>query len=111
MHWHKERDGRGYWCVTKYEDLKLVSRNPLLFSSWRGGTTADAGVYVFVPYSSAVKDMGSEAGAIVFTISLPMLAELVRERHADQQAVSRLAAVAAIGIVVGTDSEIVDRDL
>ena len=37
VHWHKERDGRGYWCVTKYEDLKYVSRNPLLFSSYRGG--------------------------------------------------------------------------
>ena len=38
VHWHKERDGRGFWNVTKYEDLKYVSRNPLLFSSWRGGT-------------------------------------------------------------------------
>jgi cholest-4-en-3-one 26-monooxygenase len=38
VHWHRERGGRGFWCVTKYEDLKHVSRNPLLFSSWRGGT-------------------------------------------------------------------------
>jgi cholest-4-en-3-one 26-monooxygenase len=38
VHWHKERSGPGFWCVTKYEDLKYVSRNPLLFSSWRGGT-------------------------------------------------------------------------
>ncbi len=38
VHWHEEKDGAGFWCVTKYEDLKLVSRNPLLFSSWQGGT-------------------------------------------------------------------------
>jgi len=38
VHWHAERGGRGFWCVTKYEDLKQVSRNPLLFSSYRGGT-------------------------------------------------------------------------
>jgi cholest-4-en-3-one 26-monooxygenase len=38
VHWHEEKDGPGFWCVTKYEDLKHVSRAPLLFSSWQGGT-------------------------------------------------------------------------
>jgi cholest-4-en-3-one 26-monooxygenase len=38
VHWHKEHNGAGFWCITKYEDVKNVSRNPLLFSSWRGGT-------------------------------------------------------------------------
>jgi cholest-4-en-3-one 26-monooxygenase len=38
VHWHAEKDGPGFWCVTKYEDVKLVSRNPLLYSSWLGGT-------------------------------------------------------------------------
>jgi cytochrome P450 len=38
VHWHKERSGPGFWCITKYEDVKQVSRNPLLFSSWQGGT-------------------------------------------------------------------------
>ena len=37
--WHPERDGPGHWVVTRYEDLKHVSRNPQLFSSWLGGTT------------------------------------------------------------------------
>jgi len=37
--WHPEGDGPGHWAVTRYEDLKHVSRNPLLFSSWLGGTT------------------------------------------------------------------------
>jgi cholest-4-en-3-one 26-monooxygenase len=38
VHWHKERGGVGFWNLTKYEDVKLVSRNPQLFSSWLGGT-------------------------------------------------------------------------
>ncbi len=38
LHWHEERDGPGFWCVTRYEDLKYVSRNPRLFSSEIGGT-------------------------------------------------------------------------
>jgi cholest-4-en-3-one 26-monooxygenase len=38
VHWQPEADGPGFWCVTKYEDLKHVSRNPELFSSWVGAT-------------------------------------------------------------------------
>lgn len=30
--------GPGFWAITKYEDLKHVSRHPELFSSWLGGT-------------------------------------------------------------------------
>jgi cholest-4-en-3-one 26-monooxygenase len=37
--WHPERDGPGHWVVTRYEDLKHVSRNPLIYSSALGGTT------------------------------------------------------------------------
>ena len=37
--WHPERNGPGHWVVTRYEDLKHVSRNPLIFSSALGGTT------------------------------------------------------------------------
>jgi len=37
--WHPEADGPGNWVVARYEDLKSASRNPLLFSSWLGGTT------------------------------------------------------------------------
>jgi cholest-4-en-3-one 26-monooxygenase len=37
--WHAEKDGPGHWAVTRYEDLKHVSRNPMLFSSWLGGST------------------------------------------------------------------------
>lgn len=36
---HKEPNGaRGFWAVTKYDDVVTVSKDPGLFSSWRGGT-------------------------------------------------------------------------
>lgn len=38
VHWHEEQNGAGFWCITKYDDLRHVSRNPLLFSSEIGGT-------------------------------------------------------------------------
>lgn len=39
VHWHEEREGPGFWCITKHADLRYVSSNPRLFSSQRGGTT------------------------------------------------------------------------
>jgi cholest-4-en-3-one 26-monooxygenase len=38
VHWHEGSSGAAFWCVTKWEDLRYVSRNPLLFSSERRGT-------------------------------------------------------------------------
>ena len=43
VHWNEthfevERNGCGFWDITKYEDVKMMSRNPMLFSSWEGGT-------------------------------------------------------------------------
>ena len=38
VYWHEEPEGPGFWAVTKYHDLKLVSKNPGLFSSARQGT-------------------------------------------------------------------------
>jgi cholest-4-en-3-one 26-monooxygenase len=43
VHWNEtkcevERNGPGFWSITKYEDVKMISRNPLIFSSWEGGT-------------------------------------------------------------------------
>ncbi|MCG8588740.1 MAG: cytochrome P450 [Proteobacteria bacterium] len=35
--WHEEQDGPGFWAITKYADLKFVSRNPQTFSSERMG--------------------------------------------------------------------------
>jgi len=41
VYWHPEKNGPGFWCVTKYEDVKTISRDPLLFSSWLGGTNIE----------------------------------------------------------------------
>jgi cholest-4-en-3-one 26-monooxygenase len=38
IHFQKEEGGVGYWCVTKYEDVVTVSKDPHTFSSKRGGT-------------------------------------------------------------------------
>lgn len=40
VHWHSrdDGDGSGFWAVTRYEDVRTVSRAPMLFSSERGGT-------------------------------------------------------------------------
>ena len=38
VHWHEEKDGPGFWAITKYADLKWISKNPRLFSSERQGS-------------------------------------------------------------------------
>ena len=35
--WQEETNGPGYWAITKYEDLKHISRHPAQFSSERMG--------------------------------------------------------------------------
>jgi len=43
VHWHAERDGPGFWAVTRHADVVQVSRDPATFSSFAGGTmVADA---------------------------------------------------------------------
>jgi quercetin dioxygenase-like cupin family protein len=41
--------------------------------TWRGGRTDVDGTYLFLPHGSDVGEIGSEAGASFFVISLPML--------------------------------------
>ena len=36
--WHPEADGSGFWAVTKYDDVRMVSRDVETFSSELGGT-------------------------------------------------------------------------
>ena len=36
--WQDEPNGSGYWAITKYEDLKHISRHPMEFSSERQGS-------------------------------------------------------------------------
>ncbi|TDC86054.1 cytochrome P450 [Actinomadura sp. 7K507] len=36
VHWHREPGGPGFWAVTRYDDVKLVGRDPAAFSSAGG---------------------------------------------------------------------------
>ena len=38
VYFQDEPEGRGFWMITKHEDVVFVSKSPHLFSSWRGGT-------------------------------------------------------------------------
>ena len=38
VYWHPEANGPGFWCVTRHDDLRFVSRSPELFSSEQAGT-------------------------------------------------------------------------
>jgi cytochrome P450 len=33
VHWHPEVDGPGFWAITRYDDIRRISRQPRLFSS------------------------------------------------------------------------------
>ena len=38
VHFQKEKNGRGYWAVTRHADIHAISRDPATFSSERGAT-------------------------------------------------------------------------
>jgi cytochrome P450 len=43
VHWHPEAEGPGFWAITKYADIRMISRQPRLFSSAaRGVMMAEA---------------------------------------------------------------------
>ena len=37
VHWHPEADGPGFWAITKYDDVRTISRQPKTFSSFARG--------------------------------------------------------------------------
>jgi cytochrome P450 len=37
VHWHEEPEGPGFWAITKYEDIRRISRQPKTFSSYERG--------------------------------------------------------------------------
>lgn len=37
VYWHDEPDGPGFWAITKYEDIRTISRTPKTFSSYATG--------------------------------------------------------------------------
>jgi cholest-4-en-3-one 26-monooxygenase len=38
VHFHREKQGPGFWALTRHDDVVFVSKHPELFSSHRGGT-------------------------------------------------------------------------
>src|SRR5439155_13016170 len=49
--WQDEPHGSGYWAITKYDDVKQISRRPLEFSSERQGSLIrdpDPGALAFI---------------------------------------------------------------
>jgi len=38
VYWHAQADAPGFWCITRHDDLRFVSRHPELFSSELAGT-------------------------------------------------------------------------
>jgi cholest-4-en-3-one 26-monooxygenase len=40
VHWHEEKNGPGFWAITKYADVKAISSNPTVFSSELRGALA-----------------------------------------------------------------------
>jgi cytochrome P450 len=41
VHWNEEPDGRGFWAVTRYEDIRAVHRHWETYSSELGGTSLE----------------------------------------------------------------------
>jgi cytochrome P450 len=41
VHWNDEPTGRGFWAVTRYEDIRTVHRSPEIYSSEIGGTSLE----------------------------------------------------------------------
>jgi cholest-4-en-3-one 26-monooxygenase len=41
VYFQTEPKGRGYWALTKYQDVVMVSKDPGRFSSFRGGTNIE----------------------------------------------------------------------
>jgi cytochrome P450 len=39
--WHPEDDGSGFWVLSRYDDVRTVSRQPKVFSSYEGGVFID----------------------------------------------------------------------
>lgn len=37
VHWHEEADGPGFYAITKYDDIRTISRQPGTFSSYARG--------------------------------------------------------------------------
>ena len=41
VHWHEQRSARGFWAVTRYQDVWAIGRDPKTYSSHAGGIMLD----------------------------------------------------------------------
>jgi cytochrome P450 len=41
VYFQRESEGPGFWCITRYEDVRHASRDPRRFLSWLGGTNLE----------------------------------------------------------------------
>ncbi len=75
---HPEPNGPGFWAVTKYHDLKWVSKNPALFSSERQGTLREDPAATDLPVSADLEkgkgDSPESAGETIFAADAAGLA-------------------------------------
>src|SRR5687768_7174218 len=62
VHWHEEPNGPGFWAVTRYEDVKLVGRDPATFSSVPG---------IMIPGGTDVRDRGRGAPRMMISMDPP----------------------------------------
>jgi len=81
---HPEGEGPGFWCITKHEDLKMISRDPATFSSARGGTN------IHTPAADALE----RSRAIMLNMDPPVHVKLRRlVRHGFTPAMAQKQAV------------------
>src|SRR5437588_11698270 len=62
VHWHEEPDGPGFWAVTRFEDVKLVGRDPATFSSSQG---------IMIPGEAGIRDQGPGAPRMMISMDPP----------------------------------------
>ena len=75
--WQEEPEGRGYWALTKYDDVVRVSTDSSLFSSAVGGTN--------------IPDMPADAMSMIRTRTVPGRRVRVTSRTIGHQAVAGAA--------------------
>src|SRR3954467_2905800 len=84
VHWNPESEGRGFWAVTRYEDIRHVHRNVELFSSELGGTSLEDLEPEYIEARKSMIDMDpprhNELRALINRRFAPRAVEVWREQ-------------------------------
>ncbi len=83
VYWHEGRDYPGYWCITKYDDVFRISRDPETFISGKGiflGADPDnpRGVYRAEADAGGENPMGDAIGKMMIMTDPPQHVKLRR---------------------------------